>query len=84
MCKPFLSLLRQDGDGEAKKNCKWVWELPVWSLVCLSLERVDTAIRRTNTCLSFHACQLVHPAQQGEYALYFETDLQQVEMVDIN
>lgn len=35
------------------------------------------------TCLSLHV-QLVHPAQQGKYALCFEPDVQQVEMAGSN
>lgn len=84
MCVSLSCPCFTDGDSKAKRNCRWVWELPIWSLVPLSLEHVDTNSHATNMCLSFHACQLVHPTQQGEYASYLEPDLQQVEVADIN
>lgn len=81
-CVSLSCLSFSGGDIEAQRNCRWVWKLPIWQF--LSLEHVDTNSHDTNTCLSFYACQLVHPAEQGEYASYFEPNLQQVEEADIN
>lgn len=50
----------------------------------LILEHTDTSSDVSNVFFSFHAFQLMHPTQQGEYAPCFEQDPQQVEAADSN
>lgn len=74
-----METVKQQEIGYGSGSCLF----GVWCL-CRSLGHADTHNHATNTCLSFHACQLVHPTQQGEYISYFGPDLQHVEVADIN